>query len=197
MREPDSAPPFPTLPIGSSAHERVHQLLEWLRSGKPLTTSVAAEAFGVSRRTIARDLACIRNSLTLDVQFDAAENSYVLATEHNALPFLAFPSLAPILFSGTTAPAQGDSHSEVQVRFSARSIQGYRSRGGTIPEEAIREDGTVEAYFPLKNPDEFLSYVLSRGHDIEVLAPPEFRTRVHMEIRRMLSIYECADPPSP
>ncbi len=180
---------------GSSADERIHHLMEWLRSGERLTTALAAATFGVSRRTISRDLAYIRNVLSLDVTFDAVQNSYVLAREHTALPFLAFPSLAPVLLSGGTEPTEkgADSTTEIKVRYSARAIQGYLARGGSLDFGALNEDGTLDAFFPPYKLDEFMSYALSRGHDIEVLEPPTFRERVHKEIRRMLSIYEGND----
>ena len=164
--------------------------MEWLRSGQRLTTSLAAATFKVSRRTIARDLAYIREALSLDVSYDAAQCSYVLADEHTALPFLAFPSLAPVLLNGTLKQ-KGDPAvlSEIKVRYSQHAIQGYLSRGGTLADGVFNEDGTVDIYFPPYKLDEFMSYVLSRGHHLEVLEPPAFRRRVHMEIRRMLTIY--------
>ena len=191
MSNLNPAQPLNSSTESNSARFRIHHLVEWLRSGKPLTTSLAAQEFDVSRRTISRDLAYIRDTLSLDVSFDATQRSYVLAAKHMAIPFLAFPSLAPILISGTTeSRGQHDAGiSEVRVRFSARAIRGYLSRGGTIRENVLNEDGTVEVYFQLENLDEFTSYALSRGRDIEVLAPPALRHRIHMEIRRMLSIY--------
>ena len=195
-------PPHPISPLdhgSNSPDERVHHLLEWLRSGRRLTTALAAAAFKVSRRTISRDLAYIRTVLSLDVSFDPTQNSYVLASDHTALPFLAFPSLAPLLLSGETeSKREGtDSAPEVKVRYSARAIQGYLSRGGRLDLDLLNEDGTLDAYFPPYKLDEFMSYALSRGHDIEILEPPAFRSRIHMEIRRMLSIYEGDGEASP
>lgn len=166
--------------------------MEWLRSGQRLTTAMGAATFNVSRRTIARDLAYIRDVLSLHVSFDSAQNSYVLAEEHTALPFLAFPSLAPVLLNGTQEPTHNgdDALAEIKVRYSNHAIQSYLSRGGTIDNDALNADGTLDAYFPPYKLEEFMSYVLSRGHHIEVLEPPAFRQRIHMEIRRMLSIYD-------
>jgi predicted DNA-binding transcriptional regulator YafY len=178
-----------------SAVERQHHLIEWLRCGRRLTSGLAAKTFGVSRRTIARDLTHLREALTLDISFDAAEGTYVLADEHSALPFLAFPSLAPVLLGarlerGLEGTGTDSSHHCITVRFSARAIRSYIGRGGRVPEGATNEDGTLDAHFALKNPDEFICYLLSRGHHVEVLHPPDFRQRIHMEIRRMLAIYD-------
>lgn len=179
-----------------SADERAHRLIEWLRSGEPLTTPLAADAFGVSRRTIARDLTHLRDDLGLDVAFDPARNSYVLAEEHTALPYLAFPALAPILLNGQLDGAPSEEESTViGVRFSARALQAYAARGGRIPDGTRNEDGTLDVRFAPHNLDEFLSYVLSRGAGLEVLSPPDFRRRVHMEIRRMLTYYR--EEPTP
>lgn len=188
---PPPSPPASSLP----AEERSHRLIEWLRSGEPLTTCLAAEAFGVSRRTIARDLTRLRDDLRLDVTFDPTQNSYVLAEEHTALPYLAFPALAPVLLGGRLDGAPPEEGSAViDVRFSARAIQIYVARGGSVPEGAHNEDGTLDVRFTPSNLDEFMSYVLSRGADLEVLSPPDFRRRVQMEIRRMLALYR-GEPP--
>lgn len=158
---------------------------------------MAAAVFGVSRRTITRDIAYLRNALSLDIEFDASQNSYVLAAEHTALPYLAFPGLAPILLNAETEPRLdgADPTTQIHVRYSAGAIQAYLARGGNLNDNATNADGTFDAYFPPYKLDEFMSYVLSRGHHVEVLAPFDFRHRVHMEIRRMLSIYEGKDGP--
>lgn len=174
-----------------SADERRHHLFEWLRSGRELTASLAAKSFGVSRRTIARDLAHLREALSLDISFDAAQGTYVLAEEHTALPFLAFPSLAPILLHARIDGHGVEDHDPdaIHVRFSARAIQGYVARGGNVPDEVLNEDGTLDVYFSPQNQCEFMCYILSRGHHVEVLNPPAFRQRIHMEILRMLAHY--------
>ncbi|MEP0548154.1 MAG: HTH domain-containing protein [Rhodothermales bacterium] len=195
---PSSSPVTPissNTRCGTTSEERAHHLIEWLRSGEKLTSATAAEVFGVSRRTITRDIAYLRNALSLDIEFDASLNSYVLASEHTALPFLAFPSLAPILLNAETEPGLGgaDPSKQIHVRYSAVAIQAFLARGGNLTNGTANADGTLDAYFPPYKLDEFMSYVLSRGHHIEVLEPFDFRHRVHMEIRRMLSIYEGKD----
>ncbi len=183
---------------GLTAAERIHRLIEWLRSGQPLTTPLAATTLGVSRRTITRDLTYLRESLNLDVQFEPSQNSYVLAEEHTALPFLPFPSLAPVLLNAhfKNVPAQSEAEgTPISVRFSASAVRAYLARGGDIPEGTSNEDGTLDVSFCPQNADEFMSYVLSRGQHIEVIAPPDFRRRVHMEIKRMLAFYEDEGAP--
>jgi predicted DNA-binding transcriptional regulator YafY len=179
-----------------SADERQHHLFEWLRFGHELTAGFAAKVFGVSRRTIARDLAHLREAHSLDISFDAAQGTYVLAEEHTALPFLAFPSLAPILLNARVGGHEaGDLDTDtIHVRFSARAIQGYVARGGNVSDHDLNEDGSLDVYFAPQNPDEFMCYILSRGHHVEVLHPPDFRRRVHMEILRMLTHYGDAPP---
>ena len=189
--------PHPDASVDLNASERIHFLIEWLRSKEQLTTPLAADAFGVSRRTIARDLAYLRDVLALDVTFDAEQNSYVLAEEHTALPFLAFPSLAPVLLNSQLGPDAAEpepGRTPVSVRFSALAVQAYLARGGSVPDGATNEDGSLEARFFPPNLDEFMCYVLSRGHAIEILGPPDFRRRVHMEIRRMLTLYQREPP---
>ena len=180
-----------------SANERRHHLFEWLRSGRDLTASLAAKSLGVSRRTIARDLAHLREALSLDISFDAAQGTYVLAEEHTALPFLAFPSLVPVLLDARiNGHETGDYDAEsIHVRYSAHAIQAYRARGGNVPDEVLNEDDTLDVYFAPQDQNEFMCYILSRGHHVEVLSPPAFRQRVHMEILRMLAFYGDAPPP--
>lgn len=168
---------------------RQHHLLEWLRSGRRLTTALAAKAFSVSRRTISRDLAHLREAFALDVSFDTEQGTYVLAEEHTALPFLAFPSLAPVLLNARFGENTSENGTGVCVRFSPRAIQAYVARGGRVPKGVLNEDGSLDAHFAPRNLDEFMCYILSRGHLIEVLGPPDVRRRVHVEIRRMLALY--------
>jgi predicted DNA-binding transcriptional regulator YafY len=187
---PPSGPPPPAGFSEFSTDERRHHLIEWLRSGRKLTTSLAAGALSVSRRTIARDLAHLRDTLLLDISFDPGQETYVLAEEHTALPFLAFPSLVPVLLDGRV---EGDGElpsGRVRVRISARAVQSYVARGGRISGGTPNEDGSLDVHFDPQNLDEFISYVLSRGHHAEVLSPDDVRRRVHMEIRRMMALYE-------
>lgn len=189
--------PLPRRPPrgGYSTGERIHRLIEWLRAGERLTTPLAAEALGVSRRTVARDLAHLRDVLGLCVEYDTARHSYVLADGHDALPFLAFPSLAPVLLGANLDTEDGTTRcNDIHVRFSSPAIEAYLARGGHVPEGSRNADGSLDARFAPHSYDEFMSYVLSRGHHIEVLGPPAYRHRVHMEIRRMLSIYEVEHP---
>lgn len=193
MPPPAESPPSDH-PTNLSTDERQHYLIEWLRSGRRLTTALAADLFDVSRRTIARDLTHLRETYSLDIAFDAARGTYVLAEEHTALPYLAFPSLAPVLLDARLSQQTdgSDGADLVYVRFSKQSIQAYRARGGHVPDGTTNEDGSLDVRFAPQNLDEFMCYVLSRGHHLEVLAPQDFRQRVHMEIRRMLAIYEPA-----
>lgn len=192
MPPPETAP-FCEGYTGLSASERRHHLIEWLRSGHKLTASFAADLFDVSRRTIIRDVGHMRDVLGLDISFDASLETYTLAEEHTALSFMAFPGVLPVLLNGKVAPLERDPDlppSAVHLRFSAREVEAYVDRGGNIPQEMRNADHTLDVYFTPTNLDEFISYVLSRGHHIEVLGPEDVRRRVYMEIHRMLDIYE-------
>lgn len=194
---PSSGSPPPAGSSEFSTDERRHHLIEWLRSGRKLTTPLAADALGVSRRTVSRDLAHLRDVLLLDISFDQARETYVLAEEHTALPFLAFPSLVPVLLTSRAESEGGDEQPSggIRVRISSRAVQAYVARGGRISEGTPNEDGSLDVYFDPQNLDEFISYVLSRGHHAEVLSPHDVRRRVHVEIRRMLTLYERTAAP--
>jgi predicted DNA-binding transcriptional regulator YafY len=194
---PSESSPFCKGYTDLAPDERRHHLIEWLRSGHKLTASYAADLFGVSRRTVIRDLQHLRDVLELDISFDSSLETYTLAEEHSALSFLAFPSVVPILLNGEVAPLSETpslSPNAVHLRFSAREIQAYIARGGSVPEELRNDDDSLDIYFTPHNLDEFIGYVLSRGHHIEVLGPNDVRRRVQMEIRRMLAIYEPEPP---
>ena len=62
---------------------RLHDLLAALQAGDTLNADQAAEAFGVSRRTIARDLKFLREDLELDVIYDQPSRSYRLKNEQH------------------------------------------------------------------------------------------------------------------
>ena len=149
---------------GTPAAERVYHLIEWLRSGQPLTTPLAAEAFGVSRRTVTRDLTYLREALSLKVRFDPAQNSYVLEDEHVALPFLPRPSLAPPFVKGRlpgNLPHDEAAYPPICVRFSTRAVQVFGATSGLDLDGDVNADGTLDVNFSPPNLDEFVSGVSS------------------------------------
>lgn len=172
-----------------SATSRLHLLVEWLRSSRPLTTALAAEALGVSRRTVARDLNHLREALCLSVRFDPVQGTYTLDEEHNALPFVPHPDLLPTLLNATFKPPPAPEGQVVHLRFSARSVQAYEATSGIDLSGDVDAEGQLDVYYTPSNPDDLLRWVLSCGAEAEVLAPDDFRCRVQMEIRRMLEVY--------
>jgi predicted DNA-binding transcriptional regulator YafY len=181
-----SAPPGRPAPPVST---RLHLLIEWLRSGRTLTTSLAAEAIGVSRRTITRDLNHLRNALCLSIRYDPVQGTYALDREHAALPFVPHPDLVPILLSGATRPEPGPGEAVVHMRFSQRAARAYAAASGIELPGTASEQGTLDLYFAAADPEHFLRWILSCGAEAEVIAPDALRCRVAMEIRRMLDVY--------
>ncbi|MEM1041851.1 MAG: WYL domain-containing protein [Bacteroidota bacterium] len=190
-------PPAPRPSSDSySASGRVHRLIEWLRSGERLTTTLAAEALAVSRRTVARDLAYLRDVLGLRVEYDPAKRSYVLADGHAALPFLPHASIIPALVRALPPGVRSDDNAEyptVHLRFSARAVGIYTDRGGTLRSGTLNPDGTLDLYLSTPNIHELVNWVLSCGSEVEIVEPRTLRGRVRMEIQRMMEIYGAGE----
>lgn len=183
-------PPGSPLPVTA----RLHRLIEWLRTGAPLTTTLAAAELGVSRRTVMRDLHHLRDVLCLKVRYDPARGTYELDPGHAALPFLPHPDLLKTLLNGSPRAYDG-SPGTVHVRFSARSVRSYEAASGLdFSPFKDGEDRLDVAYTPPVE-DDFVRWVLSCGAEAEVLGPHGIRCRVQMEIQRMLEVYEPAEKP--
>ncbi|WP_397548012.1 helix-turn-helix transcriptional regulator [Rhodothermus marinus] len=89
---------------------RLQRLLEWLRSGRPLTTTRAARHFEVSRRTIASDIEYLRR-LGVPVAYDPRRQTYYLEepfTENLPLIALDRAELAAFLVARLALEAFGD-----------------------------------------------------------------------------------------
>lgn len=187
--------PAPSGAVVLTAATRLHHLIEWLRSGRPLTTTLAAEALGVSRRTIARDLAHLRHARGLAVEYEPARRTYRLGRQHAALPFIPHPDLLPAILNGVPhAHADGSSAAgAVRLRFSRRSVQAYEAASGIALSHAVDAEGRLDMQFDQPGSEDLVRWVLSSGAEAEVLAPGTLRRRVVMEIRRMLAVYERGD----
>lgn len=172
------------------ATSRLHLLLEWLRSGRTLTTALAADTLGVSRRTITRDLNHLREALCLAMHFDPVRGTYTLGEEHAALPFIPHPDLLPTLLNGSVQPPREPDERAVHLRFSARSVRAYEAASGVDLSDEVDEEGRLHVFFDPPIPDDLIRWVLSCGAEAEVLAPDALRCRAVMEIRRMLAIYD-------
>lgn len=189
-------PPLPqSLRSRYSATERLHHLIEWLRSGERLTTALAAEALDVSRRTVARDLAHLRDVLRLRVQYDSVQASYVLVDGHDALPFLPHPSIVPALVHALPGnpPDEEAEYPPVHLRLSAQAVRVHTARSGHPLAGTPNPDGTLDLHLSVPNMGEFMSWILSCGSEVEVVKPVGLRKRLLVEIQRMLRVYgECA-----
>lgn len=89
----------------------MQQLLEWLREGRPLTTRLAAEAFEVSRRTIASDIDYLR-MVGVPLAYDRQQGTYYLTEDFENLPLAAIRGmdLAVFLVARHALEAFGDTH---------------------------------------------------------------------------------------
>lgn len=175
-----------------SVTARIHYLIEWLRSGRRLTTPLAADALGVSRRTISRDMAQLRDTYGLAIAYDLAQETYTLEHHHATLPFIPHPNLLPAILSGVVEPGFGERlrPGTIQVRLSPHCVRIYESISGADLSRDIDTEGWVAMRFAFPNLEDAVRWVLSCGAEVEVLGPPEFRAHVGMEIRRMRHIYE-------
>lgn len=102
------ASPDSSSPTGPQLY-RLQYLLEWLRSGRPLTAGRAANELEVSERTIASDVAYLRH-VGVPLAFDRRRNTYVLAEPFGNLPLVALSrtDLAAFLVAQHALAALGD-----------------------------------------------------------------------------------------
>ena len=97
---------------------RLQKLIEWLRSGRSLTTRLAAEEFEKSRRTIASDIDYLRQ-LGVPVEFDRRRGTYLLTEPFENLPLVPLrrTELATLLVAQHALEAFGDaSHAALLAR---------------------------------------------------------------------------------
>lgn len=174
-----------------SATSRLHFLIEWLRSGRRLTTALAAESLGVSRRTITRDMRHLRTALCLAVRYDPVECTYTLDEDHDALPFIPHPELVPGILNATARPEPEDGEGLVHLRFSLRSVRAYAAANGLgdLGDIPHGEDH-LDLYYEASNLEALVPWILFSGGEVEVVAPESLRCRIVMEIRRMLDVYQ-------
>ncbi|GIV58262.1 MAG: DNA-binding protein [Rhodothermaceae bacterium] len=101
---------------------RLQQILEWLRTGRRLTQTLAAEAFEVSSRTIASDLEYLRQ-IGVPLTFDRRKRSYVLTEPFGNLPILSLTrtEFAAFLVARHALDALGDTaHADLLERVMER-----------------------------------------------------------------------------
>lgn len=171
-----------------SATSRLHVLTEWLRSGRRLTTALAADALGVSRRTILRDIRHLRSALCLAVHYDPVEGTYTL--DEDLVPLIPHPELVPGLLNTTSRP-DPNAAGLVHLRFSRRSVQACAAARGSSERAGVPEgEGHLDLFYETSDFDALVRWILFSGAEVEVVAPESLRCRVVMEIRRMLDVYQ-------
>lgn len=174
-----------------SATSRLHFLIEWLRSGRRLTTALAAESLGVSRRTITRDMRRLRTALCLAVRYDPVEGTYTLDGDDAGLPFIPHPELVPGLLNATIRPEPEDRAGLVHLRFSLHCVRAYAAENGPAALADIPDgESHLDLYYEVSDLDALVRWILFSGAGVEVVAPESLRCRVVMEIRRMLDVYQ-------
>jgi len=87
MNQENSALPIRPGPTGPQM-ARLMRLIEWLRSGRPLTQKRAASMLHVSPRTIATDLDYLRQ-FGVPLAFDRRKNTYYLTESFSGLPLIS------------------------------------------------------------------------------------------------------------
>ena len=76
---PQRSRPSPLAGLDHPNAARLHELLTALQAGETLNADQAAASFGVSRRTVARDLKYLREDLGVDIAYQASTRSYRLS----------------------------------------------------------------------------------------------------------------------
>ncbi len=104
----DTSQPPAHLPNGPQLW-RLQRLVEWLRSGRKLTQKLAAEEFQVSPRTIAGDVAYLRQ-IGVPLTFDRRRGTYVLTEPYGNLPLVTLrrTEWAAFLVASQALEALGD-----------------------------------------------------------------------------------------
>jgi len=106
---------------------RLQRLLEWLRSGRPLTTTRAARHFEVSRRTIASDIEYLRR-LGVPVAYDRRRQTYYLEEPFtDNLPLIALDraELAAFLVARLALEAFGDTPDTVLLEAAVERLAAH------------------------------------------------------------------------
>ena len=137
----------------------------------------------------------LRDAHGLAVEYDPVEETYTLNRCHAALPFIPHPDLLPALLNGSIEPGLGERlrPGTVQVRLSPHCVQTYEAISDIDLSREADAEGWVSMRFAFPNREDVVRWILSCGAEVEVLAPPDLRQRVGMEIRRMRRVYEDAD----
>lgn len=103
---------------------RLQRLIEWLRSGRLLTTTHAARHFEVSRRTIASDIEYLRR-LGVPIAYDRRRQSYYLEEPFvDNLPLIALDraELAAFLVARLALEAFGDTPDVMLLEAAAQRL---------------------------------------------------------------------------
>jgi predicted DNA-binding transcriptional regulator YafY len=167
---------------------RLTRLIQWLRAGRPLTSTVAAEALGISRRTFTRDIEHLRTVMGLPIVYDAREGTYVLQAALSATPIAGIEAwwtgAGP--FEGVLNGTQSPVLLRLRPETAARLIRnGYLRHAPHIR----HADGACTVQLVTSSPEAALRWALGWGCDVEVVAPQALRQRVLHEAQRMVDCY--------
>jgi predicted DNA-binding transcriptional regulator YafY len=110
-------------PARKSQIERLQRLIEWLRSGRRLTATLAAAAMDVSVRTIATDIRHLAE-LGVRLEFDRRERTYRLMEPVENLPLIPMQraDLAAFLVASHALHAFGDTPRAHVLRQAVRKL---------------------------------------------------------------------------
>lgn len=182
---------FITSAAGQSAISRARRLthlLEWLRQGRPLNSTVAAEEFGIARRTFTRDIEHLRTVLGLPITFDPREGTYLLETPLAATPISGveawWSGAGP--FEGALAGTDEPVMLHMPPATAGRLLRlGYLRHAPHVR----HADGSCTVQLTTSSPEAALRWALGWGCDLEVVAPQWLRERIIHEAAQMLECY--------
>ena len=146
---------------------RLHELLAALQAGETLNADQAADALGVSRRTVARDLKFLREDLGLDIHYDQASRSYRLNS--------------PDRPAGGTLPSHSALAAFLVARHALAALGGSTDRGlleATTERLVEALPPTLRVEEPAVMPSDPAPTALAFGHIVALHSAIERRHRV-------------------
>lgn len=127
--------------VGRDALERIIRIHERLGNDQPVTAASIAKEFGVTARTIKRDIETMRDRLGVSIEWDAAGRSYYCTHSHPLLPLLridADEALALALARQTFAAWRGSPLGEA-LASALEKLAPVIGGAVSLPVDALRE----------------------------------------------------------
>lgn len=163
--------------------ERLHHLVELLRSSRTLTSTQLAKALKVSRRTVFRDIQELQRR-GINVVWSELQQAY----------HLEITSVVPDLHDDSEPFPETRPMQTVRVWFDERVasvVADYR----WVSSKKLNGDGSIIAEIRMSRFDDILHWILGYGERAKVLEPPELRERILDWLARMRKLYEEDDAP--